>query len=76
MQWDTEVRPVLDAVHLATRNHPKPVYGVSQEDVNSKLGRDPNDLDTALALDNLIRGGYLTEKMRGVDQQPGPGTVE
>ena len=71
-QWDTEVRPVLDAVYQATRNHPKPEFGVSQEDINKELGREGTDLDTAFALDNLIRGGYLTERMKRVDQQTGP----
>ena len=74
--WDTEVRPVLDAVYRAIRNHPKPEFGVSQEDVNDELGREATDMATAFALDNLVSAGFLTERMKRIDQQTGPGTVE
>lgn len=49
---------------------------MSQDDINEVLGRERTDLSTAFALDNLIRGGYLTERMTRTDQQTGPGTVE
>jgi hypothetical protein len=75
-QWITEVRPVLEAVYQATREHPEPRFGVDQKNINAVLGRDPDDVSTALALDNLIRGGYLVEgPMARMGSKVGPTTV-
>lgn len=75
-QWATEVRPVLEAVHQATRKHPEPVLGVDQKNINAVLDRDPDDLSTALALENLIRSGYLVEgPIRRMGAKVGPTTV-
>jgi hypothetical protein len=76
LQWDTEVRPVLDAVYRATREHPQPGYGVEQARINDVLGRDPANVSTALALDTLVRTGYLVEgPLRRMGTKIGPGPV-
>jgi hypothetical protein len=66
-QWDTEVRPVLDAIYRAIREHPQPEYVVEQARINGVLGRDPADVSTALALGTLVRTGCLEEgPLRGM----------
>jgi len=75
-QWDTDIRPVLDAVYQATCEHANPRIGVSQADINAVLGRAEEDVATALALENLVRAGYLVAgPMPQSDGRQGPVTV-
>lgn len=70
--WDTEIRPVLDAVYRVVFTEAGAEGGASQQDVNAELNRDPGDRRTSLALEALVGNGYLMGHA-GVDEIPGPG---
>ena len=75
LQWDTEVVPVLHAVHRATAKHEYPVYGIDSELVAEELGRSNDDRDMAFALRRLVNAGYLNETLTS-DIQYAPKAVE
>jgi hypothetical protein len=68
--WDTEMRPVLDAVYRIVSTEEGAEEGASQQEINAELGREPSDRATSLALEALARNGYLTGPE--VDEPPGP----
>jgi hypothetical protein len=71
LDWTTRVLPVLQAAARAYSRTPSQL-GVRTEDVVEELGSKIDQDATALALDELVRAGYLEETMGG-DQLPGPG---
>jgi hypothetical protein len=75
LQWETEVLPVLEAVHRATARHEFPAYGIDSELVAAELGRANDDRDMAFALRRLIEAGYLKETLSS-DVQFAPKAVE
>ena len=72
LDWPNEALPVLHAVHQALlTNNANPGFGVSPEQINAELGREPHDEATAFALMYLIDGGYVRQIM-DTDSHFGP----
>lgn len=70
LDWDTEARPVLDAVYRAYGPEPSDM-GVTQEAINAELGREPRDRRTDYVLRELEQTNWIVETM-GTDQTMGP----
>lgn len=70
LQWQSEVLPVLRTVNELYPSVPSD-RGVTQEQINEKLGRDKRDPHTGLVLRKLEEAGYVEGKMR-VDEVEGP----
>ena len=64
MQWETEVLPVLNAVHSVLAESSFPVNGAERNKIEEKLGRDPWDPRTGFALIRLAEAGYLRKLIR------------
>jgi hypothetical protein len=67
LDWGEDVRPVLEAAYEAwcveareTAAMGRSEPWVTTENVNTKLGRQPDDSHTEMVLKHLERGGYLT----------------
>jgi hypothetical protein len=74
LQWETEVLPVLQAVHDATAKHPFPANGIDRLQIAEELGRE-DDSTIGFALQRLVDAGYLRATMT-TDTQVGPHAVE
>ena len=71
LDWQTSTLPVLSAVGTPAYSREPREAGVSQEAINARLGRPPNDPTTDLVLAVLLDGDYLTATVES-DQVQGP----
>jgi hypothetical protein len=75
MQWETEVLPVLEAVHAVIARKPMPTYGAEHREIDAELGREEWDANTAFALRRLADAGYLRVVL-DTDSHFGPHSVD
>ena len=71
LDWNTDVRPVLEALYAVQSTLTPTAYGVSQEQINQHLGRAADDPRTDRVLADLHQAGYLTDVLES-DQRVGP----
>lgn len=75
VHWETEILPVLEAVHAVIARDPFPVNGAQHTEIDAELGREEWDSNTGLALNRLAAAGYVTKLME-VDNHVGPLAVD
>lgn len=68
LDWQTEVFPVLKAVHDLYPTSPSH-KGVSQSAINAALGREPTDEHTSLVLRKLEEAEYILGKVKAMQSQ-------
>lgn len=71
LDWNADVRPVVEALYAVLSNLDPASYGVSQEQLNERLGRPASDLRTDRVLAELAQAGYLADVLE-VDDRAGP----
>lgn len=71
LDWNSDVRPVLEALYAVQSTLDATAYGVSQEQLNQHLGRSVDDSRTDRVLADLAQAGYLAEVLEN-DQRIGP----
>jgi hypothetical protein len=71
LEWHSAVLPVLRALADAYEARGSPYRGVSQDEINARLGRPAGDPSTGQVLVHLEKAGYIRETI-GADQSIGP----
>ncbi len=69
--WETQVWPVLQAVHAVCTRLPSP-SGASQTAINLELGRSADDGTTGLVLRKLEQADYVAATIADVEEVVGP----
>lgn len=71
LDWNAGVRPVLEGLYAVQSSLDPAAYGVSQEQLNERLGRPVDDAGTDRILADLARAGYLADFLE-TDECLGP----